>query len=242
MKTFVINLDNAEDRWSHYKGLDVHRWRATPYDEVSDEDAMRMISYHNVPEKNHLCKTACFLSHLSLWEHIVKHKLNGVLILEDDAMKVNFNLIGLPSDGICYIGGATYTPNMTGKFIKVDNLKDGINEINFDEYRVLMTMSYYIPNYKIANELISMVMTKRRWRAVDVMLGDIQKNEHLKAYLHYPAIFEERPNNSQIQTKSRKKYAGKDFTLQGPERKPSALHQAQADRLISLPPAFPPAS
>lgn len=229
MITFVINLDEATDRWSFYKSKDIHRWSATHYNEVSDNDARRMISYHNVPEKNHLCKTACLLSHLSLWKHIVQHKLSSVLILEDDAAKRNFNFIGLPDDGITYLGGATYTPLMTGKFIEVE-LQNGINKINFDEYRVLMTMSYYIPSYEIAQKLIDMVENKRRWRAVDVMLGDIQKNDN--AYLYYPAVYTERPNQSQIQTKSRNKYASVHYTLE-PIDAGNRLHMKRCNDLMT---------
>ena len=52
MITFVINLDEATDRWNHYKGLDVHRWRATPCSEVDIETDKKMISFHNVSRKN----------------------------------------------------------------------------------------------------------------------------------------------------------------------------------------------
>lgn len=233
MKTFVINLDEATDRLKHYSGTNAHRWSATHYNAVRDEDAKRMISYHNVPKKNHLCKTACFISHLLLWEHIVKHKLNSVLILEDDAMKRNFNFIGgFPQDGITYLGGATYTPLMTGKFIEVD-LKEGINKIDFEKYRMLMTMSYHIPTYEIAQKLIDMVMNRRRWRAVDVMLGDIQKNEHLEAYVYYPAVYTERPNESQIQTKSRNKFASIYYTLE-PKDAGNRVHMKRCNDLILL--------
>ena len=230
MITFVINLDEATDRWKHYKGLDVHRWRATHYNEVDSETDKKMISYHNVPKINHLKKCACMLSHLELWKHIVKHKLNGVTILEDDAMKRYFYSTPLPADGISYLGGATFTPHMTGKFIQVE-LEKGINKIDFNKYRVLMTMSYYIPNYEIAQKLIDMIESKRRWRAIDVMLGEFQKNDN--AYLYYPAVFSERPNVSQIQSTSRNKFADENFTLQ-PVGRPSPLHQARSEALLQI--------
>ena len=228
MITFVINLDEATDRWTHYKGLDVHRWRATHYNEVDSETDKKMISFHNVSRKNHLCKCACMLSHFDLWKHIVKHKLNGVTILEDDAMKRYFYSTPLPADGITYLGGATFTPHMTGKFINVD-LQDGINKINFDDYRVLMTMSYYIPTYEIAQKLIDFIESKRRYRAIDVMLGELQKND--KTYLYYPAIYTERPNESQIQSKSRNKFATKYYTLE-PITSGDRTHMKRCNELI----------
>lgn len=230
MITFVINLDEATDRWKHYRSSIEHRWRATHYTEVDSVTDKKMISFHNVSRKNHLCKCACLLSHLELWKHIVKHKLNSVLILEDDAMKRNFsNFLPLPADGITYLGGATFTPHMTGKFIEVE-LQDGINKINFDEYRVLMTMSYYIPTYEIAQKLIDFVESKRRWRAIDVMLGELQKNDN--CYLYYPAIYAERPNESQIQSKSRNKFATKYYTLE-PITSGDKVHVKRCNELTS---------
>ena len=209
MKTFVINLDSATDRWKHYENTDYHRWRATPYQEVTQEQRDRMCSIWNTPPKTHSCKTACFFSHYSLWEHIAKHKLNDVLILEDDAKVINTAVLKKNSfsrDGITYLGGALHSPKMTDKFIKVE-LEKGIHLIDFTKYRVLMTMSYYIPEHEIAQKLIKMVDSKKRTRAIDVMLGDIKNNNELNAYISYPASVIERPNESQIQSSSRTKYA-----------------------------------
>lgn len=213
MRTFVINLDTAVDRWKHYEDTDYHRWRATPYQEVSEEDSDRMLSYWNISKRNHLCKVACLKSHYSLWEHIVKHRINNVIILEDDALLKNkINLSDIKTDGITYLGGATYTPKMTGGFINCSFNKQ-ITKIDFDKFRVLQTFAYYIPNYSVADKLIKMIDSKKRFRAVDVMLGEIKNNNELNAYISYPASFIERPNNSQIQSKNRVKYANEFYYL-----------------------------
>lgn len=213
MRTFVINLDTAVDRWKHYEDTDYHRWRATPYQEVSQEDSDRMLSYWNISEKNHLCKVACLKSHYSLWKHIVNNKINNVIILEDDALLINdTTYLESNQDGITYLGGATYTPKMTGGFINCSFNKE-ITKIDFDKFRVLMTMSYYIPNYSVADKLIKMIDSKKRFRAVDVMLGEIKNNNGLNAYISYPASFIERPNDSQIQSKNRVKYANEFYCL-----------------------------
>tara|TARA_R110000737_G_scaffold352097_1_gene396711 strand:+ start:3228 stop:3866 length:639 start_codon:yes stop_codon:yes gene_type:complete len=198
MKVFVINLDEAEDRWINYEGLGYERWCATPYSQVSEEDSLKVVSMWNINPKTHLCKTACLLSHLSLWEHIVKNKINDVLILEDDAKQVNeLHNCSFKDDGITYVGGSTYSPKMTGGYKKIE-LDKGIHLVNHNDYRVLQTVSYYIPNYEIAKKLIEFIKDKKRWRAVDVMLGEV--NKIMNVYISYPASFVERKEPSQIQT------------------------------------------
>jgi len=213
MRTFVINLDTAVDRWKHYEDTDYHRWRATPYQEVSQEDSDRMLSYWNISKRNHLCKVACLKSHYSLWKHIVKNKINNVIILEDDALLIS-NITDLESnqDGITYLGGLTYTPKMTGGFINC-SFNEKITKIDFDKFRVLQTLAYYIPNYSVAVDLIKMIDSKKRWRAVDVMLGEIENNNELNAYIRFPACFIERNEQSQIQSYKRVKYANEVYLL-----------------------------
>ena len=53
---FVINLDEAEDRWEQYKDDDRYtRWSATHYEKLEPDDPIfkKMISYHNINKKEH---------------------------------------------------------------------------------------------------------------------------------------------------------------------------------------------
>ena len=209
--TFVVNMDSATDRWDYYKDKGVKRWSATNYDEikVSSPDIARMTSYYNLSMKEHLCKLACFKSHTNLWRYIADNKMNNILILEDDAELVNPvpDINNFPRDAITYLGGYTSHPQVT-KGAKKISLDKGIHLINHDEYRVLMTVAYFIPTYEVAQKLIDFIDNSKRWRAIDCMIKDME----IPLYLSYPGSFKERPVESQIR-KKKKKFSNEFYEL-----------------------------
>jgi len=77
-------------------------------------------------------------------------------------------------------------------------LKKGINWIR--GYRVLMTMSYIIPTWEVAEEMLSYIDARPRFSAIDIMYG----NSGVKQYLNYPASFEESGSTSTIHKKSKR--------------------------------------
>lgn len=213
LRTFVINLDSATDRWDYYKDKGVTRWSATSYDEISvnSPDIKKMISYHNLSMKEHLCKLACLKSHVNLWRYISTNKLNNILVLEDDAELVNPvpDLDKFRDDGITYLGGYTSHVQVT-KGPKKISLEKGIHIINHNEYRMLMTVAYYIPNWKVAEKLVNNIMYAERYRAIDVMIRDFTG---LTQSISYPASFRERPVESQIKKRKKKKFSNEFYEL-----------------------------
>ena len=201
--TFVINMDSATERWDYYKDKGVKRWSATNYDEirVSSKEILRMTSYYNLSMKEHLCKIACLKSHTNLWRYIADNKMDNVLVLEDDAELVNPvpDINNFPRDGITYLGGYTSHPLVT-KGPKKISLDQGIHLINHDEYRVLMTVAYFIPTWEVAQKLIDFIDNCKRYRAIDCMIKDME----IPLSLSYPASFKERPIESQIRKKKKK--------------------------------------
>jgi len=209
MKTFVINLDHAKDRWEHYKDKGCTRWSATNFDEikVNDPSIQKLISYHNISMKEHLCKIGCIKSHKSLWQYIVQTKMNNVLILEDDAHLVDMVPEDLPTDGMTYLGGFTCHPKITKGPLKPEFI-NGIQELDKTKYRMVMLMSYYIPTWEIAEKMLNHVNELKRWRAADIMIHDVP----IKNYVSYPASFVERPIQSQIR-KDKKKFSNEFYEL-----------------------------
>jgi len=196
-------MEGATDRWSHYKDKKYNRWLGTHHKELRDDDPRfkKMISYHNINPIEHKSKVGCMVSHLNIWKYIVMNKLDDILILEDDADPVR-DIPGssqLPDDGVTYFGGITWNPKITDGAKKV-NFNSGINKINFDEYRVLQTMSYYIPRWEIAKEMIESIESRPRYRAIDIMMKEIP----IPFYVWAPAVFVERPVKSQIRSKKNK--------------------------------------
>jgi len=200
MNKFYINLDSDVDRREKFLNTDYVRWRATPREEVSDELDKKMISCHNFPRQAHLGRCGCFQSHISLLQHIVKHKLNDVLIVEDDAVLINDLPTDYPQSSITYVGGFIHHQKMTNNSPVKISLNDGFQLVP-EGYRILMTMSYIVPNYVVAEEILYCILSSKRYRAIDVMLGNINID---RPYVYYPACFEEEGVVSTIQQKRRK--------------------------------------
>lgn len=203
-KIFVINLDKSEDRWKHYKDDDrFTRWSATSRKDLTENDPIwkRMISYYNINPDEHIAKCCCYLSHRNLYRYIFMNKLNNVIILEDDAFQVNDipNPDDLPKDGFTYLGGFSSHTRLTDGPLKVD-FEEGINQIKNKEYRMLMCLAIYIPDWKTARRMYESLDYNGRCRAVDTML----RNAFCKQYVQYPAVFIERPDPSQIRKKKTK--------------------------------------
>ena len=216
LTTWVINLDSATDRWSHYEDKGYNRWSATSFDEISqsDPDLKKMVSYHNLSMKEHLCKLACFRSHTNLWKYIVKHQLTNILILEDDADLVRPvpPTYKFRNDGICWLGGYTSHIAVTKGPKKVD-LPEGISIVNQNEYRVLMTVAYFIPNWKVAEKLLNNITYAKRYRAIDIMMKDFTG---LTLSISYPGSFKERPVESQIKKSKKNKFSNEFYELVKP--------------------------
>jgi len=200
MKTFVINLDKCKDRMANFNNDEI-RWSATSYENVSEYHANKMISYYNISSKEHLCKTGCFLSHINIWKYISDNKIDGVLILEDDAEQVNdIGDLELPQDGITYLGGWLHQLKMTDNKPVEHNSKDGINELDKTKMRMLCTLSYYIPKWQVAKQMFDYLYQLNRWRAIDVSIHNIP----IENYYIYPSIYIERDLQSNIRKTKRK--------------------------------------
>jgi len=195
---FYINLDSDVERGAIFKDTDFVRWKATSREEVSDELDKRMRSMYNFPRQSHLGRCGCFHSHTSLLLHIIENKLNNVLICEDDAIQVNELPTEYPTDGIIYVGGFIHQSKMMDNTPVDVTLKKGINWIR--GYRVLMTMSYIIPTWEVAHEMLSFIDARPRFSAIDIMYG----NSGVLQYLNYPASFEESGSTSTIHKKTKR--------------------------------------
>jgi len=156
MKKIYINLDTAEERREKFKDTNIRRWRATPREEVPTSVETKMLSMSSCPKQTHLGKCACWLSHTKLLEEIVKHKMNDVLILEDDAVQVNDIPSDYPRDGIVYIGGMIWWRKMVNNGNPKLQHKQGMN-LCPPEYRVLGNISYIIPNWEIAETILKLI-------------------------------------------------------------------------------------
>lgn len=199
MKTFYINLDTAEERRNKFSETGYKRWRATPKDEVPQYIEKRMVSMYNFGKEPHLARCACWMSHTKLLEFIVSHQLNDVLILEDDAIQVDQIPTDYPRDGVVYLGGFVYNRKMMNTKAPQLSHEVGIN-LCPEEYRILGCLSYIIPTWKLALNILNRIYSENKFKAIDIMMGNV----NLKQYYNYPASFREEGCVSQISVKNKK--------------------------------------
>ena len=198
MNTFFINLDNATSRREKFKDTEYIRWRATPKEEVSPFVDDKMISMYSFKRSSHLARCACFISHTKLLEYIVDNKINDILILEDDAIKVNSVPIDYPKDGITYVGGFIYNRKMMDEKEPEIEHQKGIN-LCPPQYRILGCLSYIIPTWEFALKILNKIYSQKRYKAIDILLGNID----IKQYYYYPGCFREEGCPSQINKKNK---------------------------------------
>ena len=193
MRTFYINLDSAASRREKFAETNYERWRATTKKEVPAFVDEKMMSMYNFGRERHLARCACFLSHTKLWEHIIEQKLDDVLILEDDAVLMRTPPSDYPTDSIVYLGGFIHNRKMMNNLKPGVEHKQGIN-VCPPEYRVLGCLAYIIPTWKVALSLLNKIYQQKRYRAIDIMLGNIG----IKQYYWFPGCFREEGSPSQI--------------------------------------------
>jgi len=194
-RKYVINLDRCKERMDYFDDS-FTRWSATDYRDLQHNHPIfdKMISYYNIKNTNqHKAKCGCFLSHTNIWRYIVLNKLNNTLVVEDDAEQVNPLMNDLPSDSFTYLGGFFHNKKITnGSKINIES-KEGINKLDKDQYRILMTLAYFIPSWEIAKKMLEDI-DKPRIRAIDIMMYNID----LPIYYQYPANYIEKDIPSTI--------------------------------------------
>ena len=205
---FVIALKDSE-RLLQWNGTDYKHFEAVNGKELNYdcESCNRMISYYNIRRTpQHLGKTGCFLSHMKLLKYIVENKLNEVIVCEDDALQVRQLPTDLPSNSFTYLGGWIANRKITSKEkISLDH-KNGINTLD-EKYRMITTLAYYIPKWEIAEEVLQKLLGLKRWKAIDIIYGNVIKDVK---YI-YPAVYIEEYGESQIMNKKKKKFANEFY-------------------------------
>ena len=82
--------------------------------------------------------------------------------------------------------------------IEIDH-KQGINELDKDKHRMVMALSYIIPTWEIAEQIVKKLKDKERLRAWDIDLN----NASPKIYYEYPAVYVESDGISSIRGKKK---------------------------------------
>jgi GR25 family glycosyltransferase involved in LPS biosynthesis len=203
MRTIVINLDTATDRWEKYKNKDVIRWRATPREEVSDKCDKKMLSMWNCSRDHHLGKCACSTSHMSVLQHIVDEKYEDNTLIQEDDSVVGEGCSEMrdeyPRDNFIYLAGFFHKVKMTDDTKPEVVSEVGLNLIDDKNLRIICMSAYVIPNWEVAKTILDFWHKKKRWKCNDIMIHEVP----LPKLYQYPACFVEDNVKSNLKSKSK---------------------------------------
>ena len=215
-KIYIINLKKDKQKWNKYKsdhkkGI-VSRQSAclgidpqTKYLSQFKKNEDRLQIMWNASPKKKKCTAGILTSHLGVVQKIHKQKnnfpKNGVLVIEDDAiinyirLKKAMKNIKQFNDSIIYFGGTLHPPDTFKNKKWYDNIdhlrktfkKETFNKIDPKKFRILGGHGYYFPNWKIVDEFIQLIESKKKIRALDSEMVKLQKKGIIK-YFYYPAI------------------------------------------------------
>lgn len=209
-KVYVINLDKRPDRWKDIQlnfsetGIKLNRWKGVLGKDLSEEEIKKMTTVLG----DNLCSHSmigCWLSHVTLWKHIVKNNEDNILILEDDAYPIdNFNTLlkehwkHVPDDwDVVYLGCAG-SCDKGGAFDKLygfitgqkneDIYKDGklIKNIYKPSYP-LCSHAYMISN-KGAKKLLNQPQFKKMTFSIDNVIAALSVNKGFNIYAMDPLL------------------------------------------------------
>ena len=194
MRVFIVNA--YEDRKEKYDEEKYELYPAIHWTDVKDEDVERYHFRHNAKMDYRKKVVACSMSHQELLQKIINEDLKDVFILEDDAIIEKWDrlkeLEGCKE--FCYIGGQINAPLMKD-FKKFEDIKDsvrdnfckGINVIDPKEFRLAHTCGYFIPNRRVAQDILSNIPHGSKERAIDSEYIALQKKGKITKFI-YPAI------------------------------------------------------
>jgi GR25 family glycosyltransferase involved in LPS biosynthesis len=194
MRVFVVNA--YEDRKEKYDEERYELYPAIWWEDVTEEQVAEYHFRHNAKMDYRKKVVACSLSHKDLLQKIINEDLKDVFIIEDDAVIDKWDRLKelQGSEEFCYIGGQINAPLMKD-FKKFEDIKDsvrdnfckGINVIDPKEFRLAHTCGYFIPNRRVAQDILSNIPHGKKERAIDTEYISLQKKGKITKFI-YPAI------------------------------------------------------
>ena len=149
---------------------------------------------YNTQKKKILAKLGCIAAHRKALLAIYMNKTNNNIILEQDA-EFSEKLPPTPKE-TCYLGGWIVPPQTTlaGKVIPNVKPNKGLNVIDYDKFKILMTHALFIKKHEEAMELFQTTIDDKI-KNYDIHLGDTK----LINKYYYPPIFVQGSHISDIE-------------------------------------------
>ena len=146
-------------------------------------------------------RIACNEGHANIWNKIVNENLEDTIILEDDAVfKMDMtnleNIIKfLPKDGLTFLGGHFKNPlmkNLPKDLVFEPDIKLGLNKLNTEKHKIMGAFSYYIPNKKVAEQIINTAKYSKSKKYKSNITDNLLNIVETTRYFIYPSLFKQR--------------------------------------------------
>ena len=149
---------------------------------------------YNTQKKKILAKLGCIAAHRKALLAIYSSKTNNNIVLEEDS--VFASKLPPPPKESCYMGGWIVPPQITkaGKVIPDVKPIPGINKIEYDKFKMLMTHSLFIKTHEEALKLFHTTIADKI-KNYDVHLNDVK----LINKFYFPPIFVQDDHVSEIE-------------------------------------------
>lgn len=199
MKIFVLSLKNetGEKRRSKLNYPHDVVWGTCNLDDVPEEFKIKVrksIPYNTIDKNLLLRRRSCpQYSYLKILQKIVDENIHNVIICEDDAILkddiVLKDLEKLNINSPVLLNSKLHHPKSYAKDkdFSADNIKfkEGLNEINYNEYRWSCCACIYYPTPESAKYIIDYIDKTNNLTYFDLQLS---KKKVIK-YLYYPSVF-----------------------------------------------------
>ena len=195
--TTIIVLNAYDYRWEKYKDNPIYqRFIPTNYKDISPETLSQYVCKCNPKEELKRKIVSCAEGHKDILRKIVADDLKDVVVMEDDC---NFDLSRLHElkeiKDFTYLGGKITSLVMAREkeFFRdkkqdiINSLKNGINQIDYDNYKITYGLCYFIPNKEIAQKILDHIPIYEKNRAIDIDYMLLQKKGIIKDFI-FPAL------------------------------------------------------
>jgi hypothetical protein len=196
-----IFLEKSKKLYEKYKSKICHcQWVPAEYltlTQCNKQILKKLKTLYNTKQKSIIRKLGCIAAHRKALLAIYSNQTRNNLILEQDADLIN-SLPNPPKES-CYMGGWIVPPRITRAGKDKINIKPkkGLNEIDYDKFKIITTHSLYINTPEEATNLLDMTIKPDKLKPYDVFLAEEKYFKHF----YYPSIFVQESHVSEIDDK-----------------------------------------
>ena len=192
-------FDNMKSKICHIHWVPAEYLKLT---QCNKQLLKKLNTRHNTKDKSIIAKLGCIAAHRKALLAIFQNQTNNNLILEEDATLTK--TLPPPPKDTCYAGGWIIPPQITkAEKVKVNvSPKKGLNQIDYNKFKILTTHSLFIKKHEEAIELLESLIKPDSLKNYDVQLAEM---EWFKFY-YYPPIFVQSDHKSEIDDGKNKNY------------------------------------